>query len=91
MITVPGRSGKTVSASIEDVRAALDKSQFISSIKESIDKLNFNLATELCHFKNISKISENIDSHISETDDGDMPKTQQTNDETLGDLSLIHI
>lgn len=69
MITVPRRAGETVSAAKEDARAALDESQFTSSIQESIDELDFNLTTEICHLKNNSEMSENSDSNTSEKND----------------------
>ena len=42
-VSVPGRAGKSLSAAVEDVRAATGACELASSIQDSIDQLDFNL------------------------------------------------
>lgn len=91
MITVPERAGKTVSAAIEDVRASPEESQLTTSIQESIDEVDFNLATEICDSKNNSDIPENNASHTVTENNQIIQKNQHSNDDSLGDFTECNL
>lgn len=56
IVTVKGRAGRTVTAAIEDFRAAVDESELTLSMRESIDELDFNPAADKCFLINTAKM-----------------------------------
>ena len=78
-LTIPGRAGKTISAAVEDVRAARVDSDLTAMIQESIDQLDMNLVDCIDNSEQ-PQTAENADSRNENDQIGDF---NGTNDETL--------